>query len=449
MAMSLQFLGATGGVTGSSYLIKTGNTSFLVDCGLFQGRHANERKNWEPFAFDVKRLDFVILTHAHLDHCGLIPKLYKHGFRGKIYSTPATFDIAKAILINAAHIQEHGATDKQLESLFLPRDAKGSFELFKTYTYDKIFSPNPDIKIRLQDAGHILGAAIVEIWIEGKKLVFSGDLGNSPVPVMKDPAIIKEADYIICESTYGGRNHESISNRKDKLLAAIKFSQIHKSKIVIPSFALERAQDLLYTFNEFSNQGLLNMPVFLDSPLASQITKIFKKYTNQFDDTFIAKLQKDSDLFSFKGFRETINKEASKKLNFLKGSAIFVAGSGMADAGRVRHHILHTMNNPKNQILFIGFQVPGTLGSKLVAGNKRVRILDYMRQVKAKIVNIEAFSAHADQKGVLSWLSNFSEKPTVFITHGENTGREVLSQKIEKQLKLKTHIPRYKQKFNL
>lgn len=449
MAMSLQFLGAVGGVTGSSYLITTDTASFLIDCGLFQGQYSNEQHNWEPFAFNSKKLDFVILTHAHLDHCGLIPKLYKHGFRGKIYSTPATFEIAQAILINAAHIQEHGATDKQLESLFLPKDAKGSFKLFKTYIYDQIFTPNPKIKIRFLDAGHILGAAIIEIWIEGKKLVFSGDLGNSPVPIMKDPAIIKEADYIICESTYGNRNHESVNNRKEKLLKAIKFAQIHKTKIIIPSFALERAQDLLYTFNEFSNHNLLNMPVFLDSPLASQITKIFKKYTNQFDDAFQVQLQKDPDLFSFKGFRETINKEDSKKLNYLKGSAIIVAGSGMADAGRVRHHILHTMDNPKNQLLFIGYQVPGTLGSKLVAGNKRVRILDYIRQVKTKIINIEAFSAHADQKGLITWLRNFTTKPTIFLTHGENHARKTLLQRINKQLKFKTYTPRYKQKFNL
>jgi len=450
MSISLQFLGAAGGVTGSSYLIKTNKTSFLIDCGLFQGQYSNEQKNWQPFAFNAKKLDFVILTHAHLDHCGLIPKLYKHGFRGKIYSTPATFDIAQAILINAAHIQEHGATDKQLESLFLPKDAEGSFQLFKTYPYNQIFEVDTNIKIRSQDAGHILGAAIVEIWIEGKKIVFSGDLGNSPVPIMKDPAIVKEADYIICESTYGNRNHEPIDNRKNKLLKAIKFAQIHRSKIIIPSFSLERAQDLLYTFNELKNNGLLDkMPVILDSPLASQITKIFKKYTDQFDDEFQKQLQIDPDLFSFKGFKETIKREESKQLNHLTGAAIIIAGSGMADAGRVRHHILHAIDNPKNQILFIGFQVPGTLGNKLVAGNKRVRILNYTRQVNAKIINIESFSAHADQRGLLFWLSNFSKQPAVFITHGENPARVALSQKINKQLKFKTYIPRFKQKFIL
>lgn len=449
MSFNLQFLGATRSVTGSSYLVTTENTSFLIDCGLFQGASHNEKNNWEPFAYDPKKIDFLILTHAHLDHCGLIPKLYKQGFRGKIYSTPATFEVAQAILSNAAHIQEHGATERQIEALFDFQDAKKSFNLFETYNYNQEININSDIKIRFRDAGHILGSAIVEIWIKDKKIVFSGDLGNSPVPIMKDPTVIEEADYVVCESTYGNRNHEPVKNRESKLLKAIKFAQIHNSKIIIPSFALERAQDLLYTFNEFKNKNLLNMPVILDSPLASQITKIFKKYTHLFDAEFQKQLKRDPDLFSFKGFKETIHKSDSKNLNTLPGAAIIVAGSGMADAGRVRHHILHQIESPKNQILFIGFQVPGTLGNKLISGQKRIRVLRHNRTVKAKIVNIEAFSAHADQNGLISWLNSFKTSPRVFLTHGETIAKATLAKKIDRELKLKVSIPKLKQTFKL
>lgn len=445
MALSLQFLGAAGDVTGSSFLVRTDAQAFLVDCGLFQGQWQNRLHNDEPFIYDPKKINFLILTHAHLDHCGLIPKLYHQGFRGKIYCTPATADLAKAILSDSAQIREHGVNDLQIEALFSYQDTLDSFKLFKTYNYNQPFKDG-ETKICLQDAGHILGSATVEIWISGKKLVFTGDLGNSPVPILRDPTVISEADYVISESTYGNRLHETVDLREKKLVSAIEYAQRHKTKLIIPSFALERAQDLLYILNQLKNQGKFsNLPVILDSPLASKITAIYKKYTPLFDEEFQKQLKSDPDLFSFKGFEETATKDESKALNDLVGPAIYIAGSGMADAGRVQHHILHQGNNPNNQIIFVGFQVPGTLGRKLIDGDTRVRILDHFMTVKAKIILINAFSAHADQAGVLKWLKNFKTKPAVFLVHGEEESRTILAKKITQQFKLKVQLPKLKQ----
>jgi len=442
MANTIQFLGAAEVVTGSSYLISTDTTKFLVDCGLFQGEAAMNRKNYQKFPYDISKIKFLILTHSHLDHCGLIPKLYRDGFRGKIYCTPATFDLAKAILTNAAQIQEHGVTDRQLEALFVKKDAVNSFKLFETYEYGKTFVPTSDIKVRLNDAGHILGAAIAEVWLGKQKLVFSGDLGNSPVPIMKDPAIIKEADYVICESTYGDRLHEPPTTREKNLLSAIKQAAKDNAKLIIPSFALERSQDLLYALNNFRNSGQLpNIPVILDSPLASEITDIYKRYTKLFDADFQKYLKTDKDLLDFIGFKQTRTVPQSKAINAMNGAAVIIAGSGMADAGRVQHHLLHHLAEPKTQVLFVGFQTPGTLGRRLLNGDKSVSIMRHHITVKAQIKNVGAFSAHADQLGLLNWLGGFTSKPIIFLTHGENPAREALSKKIISKLKLKTVIP--------
>ena len=441
MTTSIKFIGATGMVTGSSYLITTNSTKFLVDCGLFQGGREADAKNYQPFPFDPKKINFLILTHAHLDHCGLIPKLYRQGFRGKIFSTPATRDLAEAILTDAAHIQEHGATLKQIETLFSTKDVISALKLFETYNYNKTFVTN-NIKICLQDAGHILGASIVEIWTDGKKIVFSGDLGNSPVPIMHDPTLIAQADYVVCESTYGNRLHEPPSNREKKLLAAIRHAHKRHAKLIIPSFALERTQDLLYTLNLFRNTNQMpHIPVILDSPLAIKITDIYKKYTKLFDETFQQILKVDKDLFSFPDFKQTPTTQESKTINELQGPAVIIAGSGMADGGRVQHHLIHHLGNPDDQVVFVGFCTAGTLGRKLIEGATRVRIMDQVRVVRAQIKSINSFSAHADQKGLVGWLAGFTTKPTIILTHGEDEAREILSNKIRRQLKNKTLLP--------
>ncbi|MFH0912277.1 MAG: MBL fold metallo-hydrolase [Patescibacteria group bacterium] len=450
MNTSIQFLGACGTVTGSNYLITLGETRFLVDCGLFQGDWANQQHNYEPFAFNPQEIDFMVLTHAHLDHCGRIPKLYREGFRGKIYCTPATAELTKTILTDAAQIQEHGVREEQIEELFNRQDATGATKLFHRLDYQNEFKINPKIKLRLQDAGHILGSAIVELWVEDKKLVFSGDLGNSPVPILRDPAIIHEADYVICESTYGNRLHTPLQNREKDLLQAALFAKQHKAVAIVPSFALERTQDLLYTINLLINQGKFpKIPVILDSPLAATITTIYKKYTHLFDETFQKYLKDDPDLFDFPGLQITTTAVQSKKLNTFDKAAMIIAGSGMADAGRVPHHILHHGSNPNTQILFTGFQVPGTLGRKILEGAKRIQAYGQSTTIKAKVANIEAFSSHADQAGILKWLGGFRTHPQVFVTHGDDEPRQILSGKISQELKLKNHQPTLKEIIQL
>lgn len=442
MTISIKFIGAAGQVTGSSYFVTTNSAKFLVDCGLFQGSYEADKKNYQDFPFDPKSLDFMVLTHGHLDHCGLIPKLVRHGFKGKIYSTPATRDIAEALLTDAAHIQEHGGTEKQINILFDSKDATKSLTLFETYNYTKPIKAG-DIKICFQDAGHILGSSIVEIWTDGKKLVFSGDLGNSPVPIMRDPTPIAGADYVICESTYGNRLHEPPTNREKKLLAAIRHAHKRNSKLVIPAFALERTQDLLYSLNMFRNTNQMpHIPIILDSPLAIKVTDIYKRYTKLFDETFQQYLKADKDLFSFQGFNQTITSQESKTINNLEGPAVIIAGSGMADGGRVQHHLIHQLGDSNNQILFVGFCTPGTLGRKLIDGATRVRIKDMNIAVRATIRTINAFSAHADQAGLMRWLSTFNTNPTIILTHGEDEARTVLANKLTRQLKRKVLLPK-------
>ena len=450
MNTSIQFLGACGMVTGSNYLITHGQTKFLVDCGLFQGDQTNKQRNYEPFAFNPQEVAFMILTHAHLDHCGRIPKLYREGFRGKIYCTPATADLAKAILTDAAQIQEHGVQPDQIEKLFNRQDAIGAIQLFHKLDYQTELKINSQIRIRLQDAGHILGSALVEVWLDDTKVVFSGDLGNSPVPILNDPAIIPEANYVICESTYGDRLHSPLLSREEDLQNAAVFAQKHHAQIIIPAFALERTQDLLYTFNLLRNQGKFpDIPVILDSPLAAEITEIYKRYTNLFDQDFQTYLKTDPDLFDFPNFRLISTREESKKLNTLQSAAVIIAGSGMVDAGRVPYHIVHHANNPDNQIIFTGYQVPGTPGRKILDGAKHIRLYDEYANIRAKVIGIESFSAHADQNGLLNWLKGFQTSPIVLVTHGDDDSRQILTTKITQQLKLKTHQPQLQETIEL
>jgi metallo-beta-lactamase family protein len=437
-------------VTGSSYLVAGSDTSFLVDCGMFQGYLESAANNAAAFLFDPKEIDFLILTHAHLDHCGLIAKLYKHGFRGAIHATLATAELTRPILSNACFIQEQEGREKGVDPQFRLQDARGAFELFDTHQYGETFSPSHAVTAKFSDAGHILGSAMTELWLEDSKLVFSGDVGNSPIPIMREPTAITEADVVVCESTYGDRLHEGATQRSQRLLDAALQAFRTGGKLIIPSFAMDRAQDLLYTFNNLRNSGELpDLPVFLDSPLASEITRIYERYTGLFDEEFQLSLQHDPTPFSFTGFAETPERVASQRLNSIKGPAIIIAGSGMADGGRVRFHLLRHLGESDAQVVFVGFQAKGTLGRELVEGARQVQIMDHSVRVRAQVQNIEAFSSHADQAGLVKWLSNFETQPRVFLTHGENTAREALGSLTGQQLQLQVELPEKRQAFQL
>jgi metallo-beta-lactamase family protein len=442
--MEISFLGACGTVTGSMYLITTDKKrKILVDGGVFQGEW--EDLNHSSFPFDPYEIDYVILTHAHLDHIGRLPKLVKEGFEGKILGTPATLDLARIILMDAAKLQsEEFETQKKRndrkgietpEPLYTLEDAIATMSYFKPISgYDKEIEILEGVTITWRDAGHILGSAFLEMTIDGHKVVFSGDLGNRNKPIIRDPESIKmkDAELIVVESTYGSRLHKSIEESKEEFLNALK-ETLPKGNVVIPSFAIERAQDLLYYIREFKEEGLLSkeVKVFLDSPLAISATNIFRAHKECFDDEARELLKQKRDLFSFPNLFFTRSKEASMEINNIKSGAIIIAGSGMCTGGRIKHHLKHNLWREECAVIFVGYQAAGTLGRRIVDGEKEVEIYGETVKVNAKIYTINGFSAHADQQEILDWVSPVDQNTKVVITHGEEVERDALAEKLK------------------
>jgi len=442
--MEISFLGACGTVTGSMYLITTDKKrKILVDGGVFQGEL--EDLNHSSFPFDPYEIDYVILTHAHLDHIGRLPKLVKEGFEGKILGTPATLDLARIILMDAAKLQsEEFETQKKRndrkgietrEPLYTLEDAIATMSYFKPISgYDKEIEILEGVTITWRDAGHILGSAFLEMTIDGHKLVFSGDLGNRNKPIIRDPESIKmkDAELIVVESTYGSRLHKSIEESKEEFLNALK-ETLPKGNVVIPSFAIERAQDLLYYIREFKEEGLLSkdVKVFLDSPLAISATNIFRAHKECFDDEARELLKQKRDLFSFPNLFFTRSKEASMEINNIKSGAIIIAGSGMCTGGRIKHHLKHNLWREECAVIFVGYQAAGTLGRRIVDGEKEVEIYGETVKVNAKIYTINGFSAHADQQEILDWVSSVEKNTKVVVTHGEEVERDALAEKLK------------------
>jgi metallo-beta-lactamase family protein len=442
--MEISFLGACGTVTGSMYLITTDKKrKILVDGGVFQGEW--EDLNHSSFPFDPYEIDYVILTHAHLDHIGRLPKLVKEGFEGKILGTTATLDLARIILMDAAKLQsEEFETQKKRndrkgietpEPLYTLEDAIATMSYFKPISgYDKEIEILEGVTITWRDAGHILGSAFLEMTIDGHKLVFSGDLGNRNKPIIRDPESIKmkDAELIVVESTYGSRLHKSIEESKEEFLNALK-ETLPKGNVVIPSFAIERAQDLLYYIREFKEEGLLSkdVKVFLDSPLAISATNIFRAHKECFDDEARELLKQKRDLFSFPNLFFTRSKEASMEINNIKSGAIIIAGSGMCTGGRIKHHLKHNLWREECAVIFVGYQAAGTLGRRIVDGEKEVEIYGETVKVNSKIYTINGFSAHADQQEILDWVSPVDKNTKVVITHGEEVERDALAEKLK------------------
>lgn len=458
-------LGGAGSVTGSSYLLEsTTGKKILVDCGLFQGGRAMESRNWADWGFDPKQVDTPFLTHAHIDHSGRIPKLVKDGFQGKIITSPPTAELCKIMLLDSAHIQEMDAewqtrknkrqANAEIMPLYTTEDAEASLKLFEPIERDHIIEVEPGVKARLRNAGHILGSSILELWVEDKdettKVVFSGDLGKKNQLIVRDPHEIFDADYLFIESTYGNRLHRTFEDSKKELLEAILYAESRGEKTVIPAFAVERTQEILYILGEFQRDGSLpDIPIYLDSPLAIKATEIFRDNKKYYDEEAQAIVQQGYDPFNMPNLQFTESTQASIKINEKAGPAIVIAANGMCTAGRIKHHLKHNLWRPGASLVIVGFQAQGTTGRRIVDGAEHVKIFREDVAVRAKVFTIGGFSAHADQKDLLEWIGHFESTPKVFVVHGESSASNELAQKIQEQYHFDVHVPQWKERLIL
>ena len=458
-------MGAAGTVTGSNYLIEDSRgKKILVDCGLFQGGKQTEWRNSADWGFDPGEIDTLLLTHAHIDHSGRIPKLVKDGFHGKIITSPPTVELCEAMLLDSGHVQEMEAawqtrknkrkSKKGIQPLYTVEDAQASLQYLAPMERDQVIDIEPGVKARFRNAGHILGSSIIELWIEDAgtetKIVFSGDIGKNNQLIVKDPFEITDADYLFIESTYGNRLHRSFEDSKAELLDAIKYAVSNNEKTIIPAFAVERTQEIIYILGEFYRNGSLpDMPIYLDSPLAIKATEIFRKNKKYYDEEAMAIVDQGFDPFDMPNLRFTPSTEESIAINRKPGPAIVIAGSGMCTAGRIKHHLKHNLWRSGASIVIVGFQAMGTTGRRIVDGEKRVRVFREDVAVAAKVSTIGGFSAHADQKGLLKWAGNFTSHPRVFVTHGEQTASETLAAKLKEDLNLEAYVPRMRESLIL
>jgi len=465
--MKIKFVGAAKEVTGSCFVIETDKARFAVDCGMHQGGIEIEKRNWDVDVYDPAHIDFFIITHAHIDHSGLLPRMVQNGFRGPVYATEPTGDLIKILLLDSAHIQETEATWKmkrmqrygkqeKILPLYSTKDAEAVCPLIKTKTYNETFSPANGIKANFQDAGHILGAAILELFIEENgtptKLVFSGDIGRRHQLLMKDPVTLSEADFLFMESTYGDRNHKGEADSLNELAEAIQYSYSRGEKVVIPAFAVERTQEMLYSLYLLSRDGRLpkDMPVILDSPLAIKATEIFRRYRSYLDGETQSLLKNGEDPLDLPQLQFSSTTADSMQINEMNGPAIIISASGMANAGRIKHHLRHNLWRPGASIVFVGYQAEGTPGRKIVDGAKTIRIFSEDIAIKAKIWTINGFSAHAGQSQLLDWLGTFqNKKMQVFLVHGETAEQDQLASMIRQKLGFDVTIPEYLEEIKI
>ena len=462
MQIKLSFLGAARNVTGSRFLIEVDGLKVLIDCGLYQERGLRER-NWDPFAVSPDKIDAVLLTHAHLDHCGLLPKLVKEGFRGRIYCTPATAEIARIILLDAGYIQEEDAKYKlkrhrrerrtgpfPVVPLYTVPDAERCIPLFSPVRYAKTIKIGKHARATFHDAGHVFGSSSISLTVglngETRTILFSGDVGRKDMPILNDPTAVDRADYVLIESTYGDRVHASSEDVRGQLAEAINSTQEAGGNVVIPSFALERSQDILYHLNELRLAGQIprDLKVFLDSPMAIRITKVFEEHPDLFDEEMSERIRKQMSPFEFPGLKMTERTDASKSINRLSDPVVIIAGSGMCTGGRIKHHLVNNITRPESTILFVGYQAARTLGRSILSGAEEVRILGRTYPVTAKIVQINGFSAHADREELYQWLSGFTHPPrVVFVIHGESEAADAFAKFLSKKSRWKVRVPDY------
>lgn len=471
--MKISFFGAARGVTGSCHMVEACGKKFLVDCGLFQGTLTEQILNTEKFPFNVEDIDFVILTHAHIDHSGRIPKLFVEGYTNPVYSTPATYDLSTVMLPDSGHIQEKEiewvnrkrmrAGKKPEPAIYTAKDGLECTKIFEKIDYGKIKVIDENISFRFLDAGHMLGSAIVEIWVKEndktEKIVFSGDLGNDENPIIRDPEQVEDADFLVLESTYGDRLHSSIKDQSEQFINIILDTIKRGGNVIIPSFAVGRTQEILFELNqhvskELNNgkyiEELANVPVVVDSPLARNATEIFEDNFDCYNEDALSYLLTGDNPIGFKNLKFTASADESKALNEDKTPKIIISASGMCEAGRIKHHLKWNLWRPECTILFVGYQAEGTLGRRLVSGEKTVKIFEEEIGVNAEIRQLDAFSGHADQKGLLDFIEKIEKKPKrIFLVHGEYEAQKVLKEVITSRFKIDTVIPERDEKYYL
>lgn len=464
--MKITFLGATRTVTGSNILVETKNKKFIMDCGLYQGQQKEIMLNSDEFLFNPEEIDFMLLSHAHIDHSGRIPKLYVDGYRGPVYATKATCDLCGIMLPDSGYIQESEIEwlnrkrkregKHELPPLYTYDDAVDSLSLFESVAYDEIFQIDQNIKVRFRDAGHMLGSAIIEVWVkedgEEQKIVFTGDLGNNDIPLLREHSIIDETDILIMESTYGNRLHDRKENKAEEFLNIVSKTLERGGNVVIPSFAVGRTQEILYEIQKTKQTDDPNMKrefdeimdakVYVDSPLATSATEVFLKNLDCLDEEVQEDIREGKRPLDFNGLRFTQSVEESRELNENANQSIIISASGMCEVGRIKHHLKHNLWRKDSTILFVGYQAIGTLGRKIVDGAKNVKIFGEEITVNAEVDYIEAFSGHADQIGLLDFIDTFKKKPKqIYLVHGDEDAQYALADEIDNKFGISVDIP--------
>ena len=461
MQIKLRFLGAAQNVTGSRHMLEANGVRLLVDCGLYQERQFRER-NWNPFPIPPDSIDAVLLTHAHLDHCGLLPKLVKEGFNGRIYCNPATAEIAQIILLDSAKIQQEDAEHKRKRHerqgrkgpypevpLYTTEDAQACFPLFSPLKYRQAVALGDGLEATFYDAGHVLGSSIIRAKVrqnsQERIILFSGDIGRPDRPIVCDPTVFDRADYVLIESTYGDRVHDDTKDVKKMIGDVINSTKKAGGNIIVPSFALERSQEVLYYINELLlDKAIPRLKIFLDSPMASRITEVFRNHPELFDEQMAEFIRNLKSPFNLPNLEMAGKADESKAINRIKGTVMIIAGSGMCTGGRVKYHLVNNISRPQSSIMFVGYQAVGTLGRQIVDGAKKVRILGQQYQVKAKVVRIHGFSAHADRNELLGWLRELEAPPRkVFVVHGETESALSFGDYLREQTAWDVSVPAY------
>lgn len=464
--MKITFLGATRTVTGSNILVETKTKKFIMDCGLYQGQQKEIMLNSDSFLFNPEEIDFVLLSHAHIDHSGRIPKLYVDGYRGPVYATKATCDLCEIMLPDSGYIQESEIEwlnrkrrregKHELPPLYTYDDAIDSLSLFERVQYDEMFQIDPNIRVRFRDAGHMLGSSIIEVWVkeDGKeqKIVFTGDLGNNDIPLLREHCIIDDTDILIMESTYGNRLHEEKESKAEAFLNIVSKTLERGGNVIIPSFAVGRTQEILYELQKSKQNDdeefrrrfdeVMDAKVYVDSPLATSATEVFLKNLDCLDEYVQEDIREGKRPLDFNGLRFTQSVDESKELNATANQSIIISASGMCEVGRIKHHLKHNLWRKDSTILFVGYQAMGTLGRKIVDGAKNVKLFGEEITVNAEVRYIEGFSGHADKNGLLNFVETFKKKPKqIYLVHGDEEAQYELAEAIDNQFGIPVEIP--------